>query len=105
MVQKQSELIKYDEGIINKLTEKLKVLHGLTITAKSNLSKLGTQITEIAKKANGLEVKLEGEEKKSIFSIIAQRIKNAFSKTPLLPPASKECQNIYQQSMGANDRI
>lgn len=99
LVQKQNKLIKYDEMIIGKLTEKIKKLHELTITAKTNLSALGNKINAVATRANRLGITLEGEEKKSIFKIITDRIKSAFSKTPLLPPPSKECHDIYEESM------
>ena len=85
--------------IIGKLTEKIKKLHELTITAKTNLSALGNKINAVATRANRLGITLEGEEKKSIFKIITDRIKSAISKTPLLPPPSKECHDIYEESM------
>ena len=49
-----------------------------------------------------MENKLENEEKKGIFSIIGQRIKSIFSKKALLPPASNECREIYQDSININ---
>lgn len=96
IINKQSELISYDEKIITKLTNKINMLHELTSKAKQMFSDVSENINEVGNKAITLEAKLKNEEKKSVFSIIVQRIKLAFSKTPLLP-ISNDCKEIYDE--------
>ena len=102
IVENQENLIKYDEGIIKKLTEKIKSLHELTLKSKETFIDLGAKISTVGNRIFNLENKLENEEKKGIFSIIGQRIKSIFSKKALLPPASNECREIYQDSININ---
>lgn len=96
-IEKQDELINYDEKVIGQLTSKINKLHEITSKAKAALQNISGKVHEIGAKTHKLGKDLENEEPKSIFKIITQRIKRAFSKMPLLP-ASNECEDIYKNS-------
>ncbi len=98
-VEKQEELISFDEKVIKQLSRKIEILHQLTMKAKATFSILESKIGGIGTKIHNLGEKMEQEESKGIFKIIAQRIKRVFSKTPMLP-ASNDCSEIYRYSQG-----
>lgn len=83
--------------LLNGLTKKINRLHEITSKAKQALINIGSKIHGIGNDAHNLGEKLEQEESRSVFQIISQRIKRAFSKTPLLP-ASRDCEDIYRDS-------
>ena len=95
-VRNRDELIKYDEDVINQLTDRINRLHEMTMKTKQTFVELGAKIYDLGKNVYELGTRLEKEEGKSIFKIISQRIKSAFSKTPLLPAASV-CKNMYEE--------
>ena len=96
-VEKQDELINYDEKVIGRLTKKINSLHEITSKAKEALQNIGSKIRGIGTDAHNLGQKLEQEESRSVFQIIRQRIKRMFSKTPMLP-VSRGCEDIYRDS-------
>lgn len=96
-VEKQDELISYDEKVIGQLTKKINGLHEIISKAKETLQNIGSKINRIGTDAYNLGEKLEQEESKSVFKIISQRIKRVFSKTPMLT-ASRDCGDIYRDS-------
>lgn len=93
-IEKQEELISFDEKVIKQLSKKIEILHQFTKKAKGTFVKLESKIGSIGTNIHKLGEKIEQEESKGIFKIIAQRIKSVFSKTPMLP-ASNDCNDIY----------
>lgn len=92
--KKQEQLIDFDEKIMLDMGKKIKGLQQITTKAKSTLTKFEGLVHSIHSKTLRLSETLGKQESQSIFSIIAQRIKKTFSKTPMLPPPSTECRSI-----------
>lgn len=92
--KKQKQLIDFDEKIMIDMGKKIKGLQQIATKAKSTLSKFEGMVHSLYSKTLKLSETLYKEESKSIFSIIAQRMKRTFSKKPMLPPPSAECKSI-----------
>ena len=97
-VQKQSELIKFDEIVIDKLTDKINNLHNIIGNAKQIIGNLREKIGELQQSMYQLNDRLTKQENENVFQRAFQRVKGMFSRTPKLPSASGECRDIYEKS-------
>ena len=103
-VKKQDEIIKYDSGIINELGVKYSSLCTFVRETKAALRSIGEKVSAMGNRTRGLKEQLGKDKSKGVFSKLISKIKNKFSKTPILP-ASKQCENIELDSVQVSTNV
>lgn len=77
---KQDKIIKNDDGIIEDYNNEIEELNKYVSTIKEKMPEINSEILGISQKTDERGTQVAEEEKKSIFGIIANRIKKSFSK-------------------------